>query len=172
MKMKKPFSTLSRLHRDKTGTSVLELAVILPVLLSMGFGAMEFGNIIYRQHLIVNGVRDAARYAASLRFQPANPTINDTKIKNIAVYGSDAAGTARVPGWLPAAVSVSFTIVANPDGACGGARCYRLQQDVPVVTVSTNFEYQPLGFLDFLGIAGPLNINASHQERIIEVQAS
>ena len=49
---------------DERGAAIIEMAVILPVLLAIGLGVIEFGNVIYSQHLIFNGVRDGARYAA------------------------------------------------------------------------------------------------------------
>ncbi len=162
-------SHIQKLKSDSSGTSVLELAVVLPVLMTIGLGAIEFGNLIYRQHLIVNGVRDAARYGAALKYKTTAPTANVASIKNMAVYGSYTTGTARVTGWVPGDVSVAIVGQIIPN-ACGGQRCSRIQTDVPVITVSTSFTYQSLGFLNFLGITGPLTLNASHQERVIEVE--
>ncbi len=153
-------------HSDQKGTSIIELAVVLPVLMTIGLGAMEFGNLIYQQHLIVNGVRDAARYAAGLPYNASTPTINDAKIKNIATNGVDTGGTARVTGWAVTDVTVSYALIANGFNSCGTSQCYRGPTSLPVVTVSTSFNYQQLGFLGFLGL-GSQTITTSHQERVI-----
>ena len=55
------------LHSDQRGTSTIELAIVLPVLFTIGLGMFEFGYLIYNYHLINVGVRDAARYAAGLQ---------------------------------------------------------------------------------------------------------
>jgi Flp pilus assembly protein TadG len=158
------------LHHDDTGTSILELAVVLPVLMTIGLGAIEFGNVIYRQHMIANGVRDAARYAAGLYYDPANPTANDSRIRNMATNGIDTGGTARVSGWTASAVTVVFATVSNGLTSCGTSQCYRGPTSLPVVTVSTSYNYQTLGFLGFLGITGSVSLGASHQERVIGVR--
>ena len=59
---------------NQRGVATLELAVVLPVLLTMGLGALEFGNLIYQDHLVTNGVRDASRYLAGLPYDSANTT--------------------------------------------------------------------------------------------------
>ena len=50
--------------KDQRGVAMIEMAAVLPVLLAIGLGVIEFGNAIYSKHLITNGVRDGARYAA------------------------------------------------------------------------------------------------------------
>jgi Flp pilus assembly protein TadG len=169
--MIRPFTHI--LHADRDGASLLELSVAMPVLITIGMGAIEFGNFIYQRHLVENAVRDAARYAAGLPYDPDSETANDTLIKNMAVYGDDSAGTARVIGWLPADVTVTWDTVANGD--CGGALCYRPPNadatDVPHVTISTDFAYDSLGFFGLIGLTAPTaTLNASHQERVIGVR--
>ena len=162
----------NRLQGDDSGVSIIELAVILPVLLTIGLGIMEFGNLIYRQHLIINGVRDAARYASGRPYDAANTSQTasiSAAAQNIATQGAISGGTSRISWWAPGTVTVAYATVPNGSASCGSSRCYRPIGDVAVVTVSTSVAYQPLGFLGFLGL-GAITLNSSHQERVIGVR--
>ena len=156
-------SWVQGLRGDRDGTSVIELAVLLPVLFTLGLGMFEFGNLIYRYHLIAVGVRDAARYASGL---PQGT--QDTKAKNIAVWGLvTATGAKRVPWWNTSNVTVTYRNVANDDGS--GNKLYRGGANITMVTVSTSVPYQGLGFLSTLGL-GPITLAARHEERLYGVR--
>ncbi len=170
--MKTLRAKLNRLQNDDNGLSIIELAVVLPMLLTIGLGVIEFGNLIYRQHLIINGVRDAARYASGRPYDAANATqtANVTSAaQNIATTGTISNGTSRISWWGAGTVSVSYATIANGATSCGTSRCYRPIGDIPVVTVSTSVAYQPLGFLGFLGL-NAITLRASHEERVIGVR--
>ncbi len=170
--MKALRARFKRFKTDDTGTSILELAIVLPVLLSIGLGVMEFGNLIYRQHLIVNGVRDAARYASGRPYKPSDTTLMGSitsAAANIAATGTITGGSNRISWWAPGDVAVVYTTVPNGPASCGAARCYRPVGDIAIVTVTTSVDYVPLGFLDFLQL-DDITLTASHQERVIGVR--
>ena len=149
--------------KDQRGTAILELAVVLPVLLTIGLGVMEFGNAVYSRHLIENGVRDGARYAAGLPYNTAA-----TAAKNIALTGVTSGGTYRVSWWNNTnMVTVTYANVTNLDGS--GNKLYRGGATIQLVTVSTDVAYQPLGFLGYLGL-GSITLHASHEERLFGVR--
>lgn len=152
---------------DEKGAALLELAIILPVLTVLGLGILEFGNFFYNYQIVDNGVRDAARFAASLPYSSSNTTQNDTAIKNMAVTGQPAGGTSRVRGWSTSDVIVTWGTVANTP--VSGVTPYRYSGPVPVVTVSTSFTYRALGFLGFMGLTS-LTIKANHKERVFGVR--
>lgn len=149
---------------DTRGTAMLEMAVVLPVLLAIGLGVFEFGNLIYKYHLITVGIRDGARYAAGL---PAGSA--DAAAKNIATTGVVSGGTNRVADWIPNDVIVSYSTVANGPTSCGSVKCYRGGDNITMVTLSTSETYQDLGFLGYFGL-GPITLNVSHQERLFGVR--
>jgi Flp pilus assembly protein TadG len=154
---------------DEDGVALLELTIVLPVVMALGFCAIEFGNLIYKDHLLWNGVRDGARYYAGLTYDPTDTTqtsTNETNAKNIAVTGVTSGGTARVTGWTTDDVTIDYATVANGPTSCGSTQCYRGPDPITMVTVSTTYSYSSLGFMDFLGM-GTVNLTASHQERII-----
>ncbi len=47
--------------RDQKGAAVVEFAVVLPLLLMVVFGIIEFGLLIYNKAMITNASREAAR---------------------------------------------------------------------------------------------------------------
>lgn len=158
--------------RDCRGTSILEMAVILPVLLAIGLGVLEFGNVIYSYHLIAVGVRDAGRYVAGLPQQDASGnslvSANNTAAQYIATRGVISGGTNRVSWWNPGDVSVAYVAKTNDATLCGTAPC-RGGATITVVTVSTNVTYKPLGFLGILGL-GTIPLHAEHEERLFGVR--
>jgi Flp pilus assembly protein TadG len=153
---------MNELRRDERGTSLIETALVLPFLLTLGLGIFEFGNLLYNYHLISTGVRDAARYLA--RFD--NPASKETEAKQLAVTGSITGGTPRVSWWSTSDVSVGYTSVANSVDPVTGERPYRGGNTITIVRVSTTVPYGGLGFLTFLGL-GSINLNLFHEEREI-----
>ena len=49
------------LLKNQKGTTVVEFAIILPLLLLLIFGIIEFGLFLFNRHVITNAVREAAR---------------------------------------------------------------------------------------------------------------
>jgi Flp pilus assembly protein TadG len=161
-----------RFNEDESGASLLELTVVLPVLLVIGMGAIEFGMRIYREHLVFNGVRDAARFAAGLPFDPGNKDQYKGRIQSIAVYGNPAgSGAPRVTNWTTSDISVDWgNPIANGYNSCGTTQCYRGELELYAVTVSTTFSYPATGLESLLGLTGNPTLSATHQERVIGVR--
>lgn len=49
------------LHRSESGASAVELALLLPVLMMILFGIIEFGLALYQQAVLTNASREGAR---------------------------------------------------------------------------------------------------------------
>lgn len=58
--MMKTRATL-RCRRTRRGQAVVEFALVLPVFLLLLFGALEFGRVFVRLHLMTNAAREGAR---------------------------------------------------------------------------------------------------------------
>lgn len=153
-------------EREK-GSALVELTIVIPIITILGLGVLEFANFFYDYQIVQSGVRDAARYAASLPYSSSNKTKNDTAIKNLAVTGLATGGTSRVAGWSTSQVTVTWSTVSNT--AVNGVTPYRYAGNVPIVTVSTTVPYSTLGFLGFLGL-GSMTIKAQHKERVFGVR--
>ena len=127
------------LWRNERGSALIEASIVLPLLLALIGGVLEFGFFFYQEQLITVGVRDAARYLA-LTHDPTSVT-NQSDARNLAVTGSVDGGASRVPGWTGDAVSVTITPWDNSDGTLSGGTI------IPIVTVSTSFVEFFLGLL-------------------------
>lgn len=160
--------TASGTRAGERGAALVEMSIVVPLIAVLGLGVMEFANYFFNYQLVSNGVRDAARFAASLPYDPADKTRNDAAIKSLAVTGATSGGTQRVAWWTEGNVTVAWGSVTNA-ALSGGAQSYRYNGDVPVVTVSTSVAYPSLGFLGFLGI-GSIAMQASHKERVFGVR--
>lgn len=178
-----------KLNNDKSGAALLEVSVVIPVVLSIGLGVIEFGNAIYSQHLIFNGARDAARYIAGLPQTDNNGnsliSSNNTAGNNIVVWGtttnttSDTCNTSstnamiasrRLNWWCsPANVAVTYTSFANDDGTAAHNKLYRGPATIQTVTVTATVPYQSLGFMSYFNLTAP-TFSLSHTERLYGVR--
>lgn len=144
-----------RPEHDERGAVLLELSVVLPVLLLLGLGTLEFGNLFYQYHLMANAVRDAARYAASR---------NDDVCSGAA--DADIIAVAKQTGsgqiW-PTGTNITVSCTA---GVANSTYYYRGKSVIKSVTVTATAPYVPLGFMGFLKLAAP-TLTVSHQERVI-----
>lgn len=48
--------------RDRRGSSLVEMALTLPIVLMMLFGTLDLGRAVYAQNVITNAAREGARY--------------------------------------------------------------------------------------------------------------
>jgi Flp pilus assembly pilin Flp len=158
-----PHSIVAKFWRNERGAALVEMAIITPLVLSLAAGVFEFSNILHTKLLIESGVEDGARYIA--RCSGPDETTCNTRGANLAANGSVTGGTARVPNWLPADVTVAYTLVPALDG--DGVRLYRSDaSDVRIVQVSTSYDYTGTGLWDILGL-GAMQLTVAHQERVM-----
>jgi Flp pilus assembly protein TadG len=153
--------------RDTEGSVLVEATILMPFLVTLMFGLFEFSWYFHKRQLVESGVRDAARYLA--RVAPddgtdpctlVTPVDFEARAKNIAVTGAATGGTARVPGWTTANVTISCAPFNNSGGA------YEGYSTLYIITATTNFADPALGYFGMLGFTTP-NLSASHAERSI-----
>ncbi|HET6156704.1 MAG TPA: TadE/TadG family type IV pilus assembly protein [Dongiaceae bacterium] len=147
-----------------SGAALVEFTLLAPFLLFLSLGMSEFGRFLYQYQLVLDGVRDGARYLARLYDPADNSTLADQKkanAKNLAVTGTiDGTGAARVDGWTAADVDFTVTAVDNSAGD------YRGQTTLYIVQATTTFDYADMGFLSVLGLPA-LSVDATHMQRAI-----
>lgn len=56
-------AAIKRIFRDEQGQSLVEAAIVLPILLLLICGILDFGWIFSHQIMLNNAARDSARYA-------------------------------------------------------------------------------------------------------------
>jgi len=167
---------LEKLLRDGEGNAVVEFSIVLPLLVTLGFGAFEFSNAFFEHQEVTTGIRDAARYFARIPVNIAgadpctdpNSAASIPSAQNIAVYGTAAAATnPRVQGWAPANVLITCVgPIANPINPATGEPTYRGASQLWMIEASTSFPYSSFGMLRAIGLTTP-NLSAAHYERWI-----
>jgi Flp pilus assembly protein TadG len=117
---------------DKTGVSAVEFAIILPLLLVIIFGIIEFGLVLFNKQVITNASREGARAGIVAR----NPRINPNDIEGIVkaytgtyliTFGSDKTT------YVTSVVSDPLGNVKTTDEA--------VFEDTLEVTVDFNYEF-------------------------------
>ena len=93
---------------NERGASAVEFAIVLPVLVIMVFGIIEFGIVFYNKAMITNACREAARAAIVYRTPLLEAADMQAEIKNVvATYLADPADptkTILIPGNTPVPV--------------------------------------------------------------------
>ncbi len=90
---------LSRLAGDQRGVSILEFALVAPLLLTMTVGAVDFGRMFY--------VRQGLEYATEegARYYMLNPTVATSEITTQL--------RSKMPGAMGPSVNVTYADTAN-----------------------------------------------------------
>lgn len=132
------------------GQSVVEFALILPILLLVLFGIIEFSLVVYNQAMITNASREGARYGALFN---ANPSSSDPAERAYLQYNSTQV-TNIVSSYLSnhlitfgSAANPTITFTPAPRGQTG------------VVTV--NYTYRFLVLSNLLSLVGSKSAGAS-----------
>ncbi|MDI9848850.1 pilus assembly protein [Rhodoblastus sp. 17X3] len=167
--------------QDTDGVALVETAIVLPLLITLGLGVFDFSNFFYQHQAVTTGVRDAARFLARNSCATWDPSVDPATAcsaqigyaQQLAVYGcipgfdaSCSTSMARAPNWTTGKVSVRFASIANAVDKTTGEAPYVGGNPIYTVTVSTSFSYSQLGFLNALGLADP-TIAVTHIERVI-----
>lgn len=127
--------------KKNKGSAAVEFALVMPVLIVLVFGIIEFGLALYDKAVITNASREGARAGIVFRETPMTDgeltsLINDYCQDKLVTFGSDT--------------NVRTTITR--EGALSG--------DDLTVTVAYKYDYLVLpGFISAL--SGGLNLNAT-----------
>jgi Flp pilus assembly protein TadG len=114
--------------RDRHGTTAVEFAVCLSVLLMLVFTVIDVGLLYLAQQTLNFGVEAATRYAV-VNSASANSTSVTSRFVTAATPGLGAAKAAQC------VVAVSFAPASQPGGS---------------VTVQASLTWHPLTNLDFM----------------------
>ena len=115
---------------DQRGQALVEFALILPILLLVVTGIMQFGILLSGQIALVNGVREAARYGSVLETSSVGSVAGDAaevkgRLQAVLEAGLPGYRASRLlassacyvsyqnPGSSPASYSVRLTVAAT-----------------------------------------------------------
>jgi Flp pilus assembly protein TadG len=161
--------SLRSLFACTAGAAAAEMALVVPLLTTIMFGAFEAGNFFWNQHIVTNAVRDGARYAARRPLTdfagcvPSTSVIDDTR--RVTRTGIVSGGTPRIANWKDA-TTVSVTMPGGCKAAFSGGIYRNNSGGAPTVTVSATVPYNSLfGSLGFT--TATLNLRADAQAAVM-----
>ena len=156
--MKVVIKFFHRLGNCTSGSSLVEMAIVVPVAISLMVGGVDFGLALSTQATLSKSVRGAARYMASLPTSMIDPVTGNAvkvycsdwaiaKTHNLVVYGSfSATGNPLIPGWTTNGGTVSINC------------------STPVTTVQAQFPYRSIMLATFLPVASTFTLSTQHDE--------
>ena len=87
------------------GSTISEFAISATVFLTMLFGVLDFGRLLWTHNALADAVRHGARYAVS----NSVTSTSTTAIKNTVVYGNPQGGTRpTVTGLTLSQVEITY----------------------------------------------------------------
>lgn len=94
------------------GTAVLEMAMVLPLMLLLVMGTLDFGRAVYGYNALANAARDGARFAS---VDPTNtPCIRTTAVRNGAPANLTTGGvTVTLPGTVDLGQPVTVSVQSS-----------------------------------------------------------
>lgn len=168
---------------NRDGASAVEFALIFPVVMALMFSSFEMGYYFWNQHVVVQSVREGARFAARLPFSkfdcatgeivinkndPGDPTAVDTatieKIKLLTRTGQIASTDAppRVKNWTS---NVSVVVSCPETPVSEGL--YDNMENAPIVTVSASDVPYPSLFATLGFDTVEVKLNASSRSAVM-----
>jgi Flp pilus assembly protein TadG len=135
------------------GAALIEFALVLPVLLLVLFGVVDFGKAFNYWNDSTHLANEGARFAAVNNW----PTKGSETLQS---YIQGQADTAELRGGGTRAVTnpLAVCITTTPTSGAGPGDS---------VTVAVKVAYSPLGFIsNRLGLTGPLNVNSTSTMRL------
>lgn len=163
------------LLNDRSGAAAAEMALVLPLLLTLMFGSVEVANYFINEHTLVKAVRNGARFAARQNFtnyptcsSVSTATRDDTR--TVVMNGYLAGGTIITPNIEASDITIATRCEADvASQPMTGIYFGRVEAGVPkgaqVVEVTAQVNYRPvLAAFGFSGVG--LRLNASSQAAV------
>jgi len=146
-----------------------EMALVAPLLIALLFASFELGNYFWSEHMLVEGVRDGARYAARQSFSNysscsdiSSGTVWDST-KALVRTGELSGGTDRLPNWDDGTTSFTVGVSCTSTVTTGIYSGSGTSSGAPIVTVTASLPYRSLfGFIGF----STLRLNATEQSAV------
>ena len=101
-------------QRRRFGAEVLEAALVMPILLAMGFGTVEFGYYFYTEHNLEGAAREGARAAIPAQFNDTFASINTGARLDAVESAVDRVMNAA--GYSPGSYDIDGNFVDSTDG--------------------------------------------------------
>jgi Flp pilus assembly protein TadG len=152
-----------RFSASERGAAGVEMAMVLPLLVVLTFGAVEIGRMIWQYQIVTKGARDGVRYLTRVPVTCAAPgpggtfSAGDEDVaKNLVKSGTKTASTPIMAEYASAVFEISVDCRDTAAlGLSGGAY-------MPVVKMTVQVPFTEW-FSDVLGL-GDLTFRVAHEE--------
>jgi len=105
---------IATVRRRRRGAEVLEAALVMPILLAMGFGTVEFGYYFYTEHNLEGAAREGARAAIPAQFNDTFAAVDTGKRLDAVETAVDKVMAAA--GYAAGDYDINATFPASSDG--------------------------------------------------------
>ncbi len=158
--MRSLFKLLQSVSRCSSGSAMLEATIVVPVVVSLMAGGVDFGLIMSTQATAEKSVRGAARYLATVP-SAAVCTWGLVNAKNLAVYGKlnpvSGVDAPLITGWS-ASGGTNNNVQLGPDTNCANPAIIQLQASIP---------YNSIFLSTILPNVSSWTLSAEHEERYV-----
>ena len=150
--------------KKESGIAAVEFALVLPLLLLVLFGTIEFGILMYDQSVITNAAREGARWGAvksialSHPISCADPNVSVIQGGSPATCSGTGTGTAC---YVASNYSTQYLITfgtATPGNPTVTVSC---GPSTPTINVTVSYTYQGLGLGVLSAIRGSEQITST-----------
>jgi len=151
--------------QSSTGSSAVEFALMLPLLVLLLISFFEVGRLFWTYSVVSSAVRDSSRYASRLNMTCSgfSNSSNTAIVQRLTRTGTvDAGGNPLLPNWTSdGSVTITFGCINNSASDYLGV--YDGLTQIPTVTVAASAPYS-IGLTGFLPGFTFTTIKARHSE--------
>lgn len=153
--MKRPIAHLLKNGNPAraTGVAAIEFAIVLPMLVLIFTGMIEYGRLMWHYDALAKATRDAARYLSTEQLSKLVDGSAAAMARNMVINATAAAGMRDENGPLVAAGDVSVTCAPT---ACASAIS---ESQVNTVTVSLSYGFAIGGWVPVISPGSGATIN-------------
>jgi Flp pilus assembly protein TadG len=110
---------------SRRGLAVVELAICLPIMVMLTFGAVEAANAVYLKQMLVTAAYEAARKATAMGCTQAEGEARYQEIvDSIGIKGSSITFTPPITNSTPSGTAIKVTVTAPADSNAFSIRQY------------------------------------------------
>ena len=102
-----------KLRRSERGSTAIEFALILPILASIAFGAIDFGRMLWFKEVLVNATRVGARQGTLFASGNGQAEIEAAVVASLAAGGVDPSGLTLVANGVGSPQGQPLNVVAT-----------------------------------------------------------
>ena len=104
---------VQKLRQSERGSTAIEFALILPVLASLVFGAIDFGRMLWFKEVLVNAARVGARQGTLFASGNGQTEIEAAVTASLSAGGVDPSGLTVVANGVGSAQGQPLNVVAT-----------------------------------------------------------